>query len=248
MTIFTNHSVSGDFEKQYSRLRQQEGRIYTDEEVARLPEISKEHTHYKEWQVRKQSSRRLIKYLQKKVSEEANEQSVKFLEIGCGNGWLSHQLTTIPGAKVLGTDINFSELQQAGRVFFNIPNLHFIYANIESDVFEDKQFDFIIFAASIQYFESFVETIRKILRLLKPGGEIHILDSPFYQTSELGAARLRSSLYFESIGFPEMTKSYFHHDFADLSLFKHTILYDPNNLSNRLSIDKNPFYWICIKP
>ena len=104
----------------------------------------------------------------------------KFFEAGCGNGWLSHQLSGVPGISVIGSDINFSELQQAGRVFYKIPNLHFMYGNIESDLFEDKQFDAMIFAASIQYFSNRCRNDQEGLRLLKPGGEIHILDSHFY--------------------------------------------------------------------
>jgi 2-polyprenyl-3-methyl-5-hydroxy-6-metoxy-1,4-benzoquinol methylase len=248
MTIFTNNTVQGDFEKRYTQLRQKEGRIYTDEEVGQLPEIAKTHPHYKEWQVRKKSCGRLIGYLQKKQSAISNEQSLRILEVGCGNGWLSHRLSSISGSKVLGSDINFSELQQAGRVFYNIPNLHFIYSNTESDVFEDKQFEVIIFAASIQYFASLAETMRKTFRLLKPGGEIHIIDSPFYSTAELGAAKQRSVLYYESIGFPEMANSYFHHSLDGLAVFNHSLLYDPTSLSNRFLPNKTIFYWIRIQP
>ena len=65
----------------------------------------------------------------------------------------------LPGSKVIGTDINFSEIQQAARVFQHVPNLHFIYTYAEPGVFKEKKFDIIIFAASIQYFESLQETI-----------------------------------------------------------------------------------------
>jgi ubiquinone/menaquinone biosynthesis C-methylase UbiE len=248
VTIFTNHTVQGDFEKRYIQLRQKEGRIYTDEEVAQLPEIAKSHPHYKEWQVRKKSCERLVSYLQKKQSAVSNGQNLKILEVGCGNGWLSHRLSSIQGSKVLGSDINFSELQQAGRVFYNIPNLHFIYYNTESDQFDDKQFDVIVFAASIQYFASLAETMMKTFRLLKPGGEIHIIDSPFYAAAELGAAKQRSFLYYQSIGFPEMANSYFHHSLEGLTAFNHSILYDPHSLSNRFLPNKNIFYWIRIQP
>jgi ubiquinone/menaquinone biosynthesis C-methylase UbiE len=248
MISSATHTISGDFEKLYIQLRKKEGRVYTDEEVATLPEIAETHPHYSEWQIRKQSCQKLISYLQKKQSTASNEQTLKILEVGCGNGWLSHHLAAIPGSKVIGTDINFTELRQAAKVFHNIPNLHFIYSHIESGVFEETQFDVIVFAASIQYFSSLTEIIRNSLRLLKPDGEIHIIDSHFYSLSELSAAKQRSILYYQAAGFPEMANWYFHHCLDDLEQYNYSILYDPGSLFNRFLRNKNPFPWILIQP
>jgi len=231
-----------DFETIYTQLRQKERRIYTDEEVAQLPSISPTHIHFKEWLVRKHSSQKLVTYLKRK------KKLLDILEIGCGNGWLSKKLSTIAGSRVIGTDVNFSEIQQAARVFQNIPNLHFIYVNPEASVFKEQKFDAIVFAASIQYFESLTETISHTLNLLKPGGEIHILDSAFYSLSELGPAKLRTRHYYESAGFPEMTAHYFHHRYEDLGKYNFSIRYEPQGLISKLLRNKNPFPWISIQP
>lgn len=240
MTLSDDHTKP-DFETLYIHLRQQEGRLYSDEELARLPEIGRSHPHYQEWRLRKRSSEKLISYLKRK-----NKQP-DILEIGCGNGWLSHRLSTIPGSKVIGTDINFTEIQQAARVFQHIPNLHFIYVHMEPGVFKEKRFDSIIFAASIQYFASLQETIKNTLPLLKPGGEIHIIDSPFYPLQEVPPARQRSRHYYESAGFCEMADFYFHHSPDELKGYNYSILFNPNNLFNKLPGNKNPFHWICIR-
>lgn len=241
MIALVDHNAANDFEKVYLQLREKEGRVYTDEEVAMLPDIAETHRHSGEWKMRKESSRRLVNYLEKKPK------ALKILEIGCGNGWLSHQLADIDKSMVIGADINFSEIQQAAKVFHNKSNLHFIYNDIASGVFEENHFDVIVFAASIQYFPSLTEIIRESLKLLKPGGEIHIIDSHFYQLSELGAAKQRSLLYFEAAGFPQMVNWYFHHSHDELEQFNYSILYDPNSLFNKFLLNKNPFPWICIK-
>jgi ubiquinone/menaquinone biosynthesis C-methylase UbiE len=233
--------IAPDFESLYIRLRQKEGRMYTDEEVAQLPSITSSHQHFKEWQLRKDSSQKLVDHLKKR------NKPYHILEIGCGNGWLSHQLSTVPQSNVIGTDINFAEVQQAAKVFEKNTNLHFIYGNAESDLFQEKQFDVIVFAASIQYFPSFTEIIRNTLKLLKPNGEIHIIDSHFYPLSGIGAAKQRSLLYYQAAGFPEMAHLYFHHVLDDLEQFNHSILYDPTGLFNRFLRNKNPFHWICIR-
>ncbi len=153
----------------------------------------------------------------------------------------------ITGSKVIGTDINFTEIQQAARVFHDISNLHFIYGNAESGMFEDRQFDSIVFAASIQYFPSLTGIINSALKLLKPKGEIHIIDSHFYSLAELGAAKQRSLLYYQAAGFPELADWYFHHNLDDLDSYNYSVLYDPESLFNRFLRNKNPFPWIRIQ-
>ena len=192
------------------QLREKEGRVYSDKEVVTLPDLYETHPHYSEWRMRKQSCQKLISYLHKQQTP------LKILEVGCGNGWLAHQLADVPRSKVIGTDINFTELQQAAKVFKELPNLHFIYTDIESGLFEERQFDIIVFAASIQYFSSLNKIIGESMRLLKPNGEIHIIDSHFYSLTELNAAKQRSLLYYQSAGFPELAEWYFHNSLDDL--------------------------------
>jgi ubiquinone/menaquinone biosynthesis C-methylase UbiE len=240
MTQASHHISKSDFETLYIRLRQKEGRIYSDEELIGLPDIQTTHTHYREWQLRKHSLKKLIGHLKRK------NKPLDILEIGCGNGWLSHRLSIISGSKVIGTDINFTETQQAARVFQQITNLHFIYTSVERGVFKEKSFDSIIFAASIQYFSSLHETIGNTLPLLKPGGEIHIIDSPFYSVSEVLPAQQRSRHYYESVGFCQMADFYFHHSLDELKGFNYSLLFNPTSIRSRLSGNKNPFHWICI--
>jgi len=242
VTALEKNTIQVDFETLYLRLRDQERRIYSDEEVAQLPVIAITHPHYKEWQIRNESSRKLINYLQKR--KHPND----ILEIGCGNGWLSYRLSAISNSRVIGTDINFLEIQQAARVFQNSTNLHFIYAPVDSEFFKEKRFDTIVFAASLQYFESLTGIINSTLRLLKPGGEIHIIDTAFYSQPELSPAKQRSRAYFETAGFPKMINYYFHHCLDELEIYNYSILYDPKRIFNKFSRLKNPFYWIRIQP
>ncbi len=234
------HTISAGFEQLYTDVRHKEGRVYSDEEVLHLPDISGDHPYYAEWQLRKESCNRLKPYFEKKLSSQ------KILEVGCGNGWLTQQLAGIPGSKVTGTDVNFIELQQAVRVFNHIPNLQFIHGGINAVEIEEAKYDFIVFAASIQYFASLETLIRYALQKLRPKGEIHILDSPFYKPGEISAAKERSARYFRDLGFPEMTEHYFHHSTGELNLFRIEILYQPS-FFNRLLNNKNPFPWLYIR-
>ncbi len=224
----------------YQRLREKEGRIYSDEQVMKLPTISKSHAYFHEWQMRKRSSKRLIQYLHQK------KYPLSILEIGCGNGWLCHQLAHVSGSQVTGADINQPELQQATRVFSHIPNLKFVYGNMASDTFDDMQFDIVVMAACIQYFPSLQEMIRHSMKRLKPKGEIHIFDSPLYKPGEAEAARDRTIAYYKELGFPDMANHYYHHTITDLVDFDCTMLYRPSSLQHYLLQYKNPFPWVRI--
>jgi ubiquinone/menaquinone biosynthesis C-methylase UbiE len=230
-----------EFEKKYIGLRLLEQRIYSDEELLMLPSIRKDHIHYQEWQIRKRSCNRLVHYLERKQTP------LRILEVGCGNGWLSRRLSAVPGSKVIGSDVNFTELQQAARVFSHVPNLLFIYGDVQSEILEKMEFDCIVFASCVQYFPSIKDLVRDCLGLLITGGEIHILDSPFYKAAEKPDARKRTESYYQNLGFPEMANHYFHHTASDLREFEPEILYQPSSFQQYILKNKNPFPWLCIR-
>ena len=229
------------FEKRYIGCRCKEKRIYSDEEVFRLPECPATHIHHGEWLLRKRSAQKLSHYLERK------KKPLNILEIGCGNGWLCHFLSHISRSRITGIDINFTELQQAARVFNNRHKMKFIYGDIRSGILEEKRYDVVLFAASIQYFTPIDDILELCLHHLKPGGEIHITDSRFYSEKEAGPAEQRSVTYYSGLGFPEMAGHYFHHTLTSLAQFNHTRLFNPSSLLNRLSRQRYPFHWIRIQ-
>lgn len=243
MTEETTH-IAGckyTFGEQYISLRKREGRLLTDQEVASLPDIAATHELKKEWVVRKASCVRLMNHLSKK------ETSLDILEIGCGNGWLSNQLSKIKDARVTGLDINAFELEQAARVFGKQANLNFVLGDLGRDTFAGRTFDVIVFAASIQYFPSLAQIISLALEHLKRDGEIHILDTHFYKSNQIKEARERSSRYFSRLGCKEMNDFYFHHALEGLTDYKYRFLFDPNKAVNKLFRKNYPFHWICIQ-
>jgi SAM-dependent methyltransferase len=225
------------FEENYNLLRRREGRIFSDEEVQLLPSVSRKHPLRKEWRMRSRSCTRLMAWLRKK-------EMIRILEAGCGNGWLSHRLSDIPGTEVVGMDINGEELSQAKRVFSGRTNLQFVHANLA--MLRSEKFDVIVFASSIQYFPSLPGIIHEAQQQLRPGGEIHIIDSPLYETVQREPAQKRSAAYFEKMGFREMNDFYFHHGLEELDGFHHRILYDPRSHRRGFFSKPNPFFWVCI--
>lgn len=231
----SGQTVKPDFEDLYFAVREQEKKIYTDNQLRLLPDFN---TFSKEWEIRKRSSNRLIGYLKKKRCH------LKILEVGCGNGWLSAKLAAIPNTKVTGLDINKVEITQAKRVFKK-DNLEFVYDSFNENTFDNDRFDVIVFAASLQYFSSVVNVLSQALAGINPNGEIHIIDTPFYNLRDAGKAHERCRNYYMEMGLPKMADHYFHHSISEFWGFKYRVLFNPADLLNRV-FKKDPFYWIAV--
>lgn len=228
----------------YLKVREKEGRLYSDEIVAQLPLFPKNHALSDEWQARFQSAKRLRKYLSQKNAP------LKILDIGCGNGWLSNFLTQ-ENRFVFGIDQNLFELKQAARVFSFNSKSYFLKADIFSAPFQKESFDIILLASSVQYFPDLSKLMKNLFNYLKPNGEIHILDSAFYKDDEITQAIYRSEEYYSSLGFPEMNQYYFHHQVSELQKISPKWLYCPNPFALRIKrmfrkVD-SPFPWVMIK-
>jgi SAM-dependent methyltransferase len=237
-----NHDRNLTFEKNYMAIRALEHRIYSDHIVRTLPEIHRSHPLKKEWDIRKKSFHKFKKYLQ------SIQGPCKILEVGCGNGWLSFNLSKL-GHDVIGLDVNETELRQGARTFHDQPDLSFVYADIFSFALLSR-FDVILLASSLQYFENSKILFSSLFDLLSEHGEIHIIDTPFYEKAELDAAQTRSTAYFDKF---KLTGKpfYFHHSLESLNDFSFQVLYNPKSIIRRVwsTFVKNdsPFPWVRIK-
>lgn len=227
---------NADFSKYYLAVREKENRILTDVEVRKLPNIDRD-----EWAYRVKSTERFLAYLSKKNDPTA------ILTIGCGNGWFSNKIAAISEKnQVIGLDVNREELEQAARIFRK-KNLKFVYADIfeVSDYFQ-KKFDIITLNGAIQYFEDFKGLISQLQSFLTENGEIHIIDSPFYASEEILAAKERTKTYYTELGVPEMTAQYHHHNEQLVQNFDVLYTYKRNIIYKILGKKDSPFSWYVL--
>ena len=239
MSVIYYSQPKNDFSDLYIKVRKKENRLYSEEQIKNLPDLEKNHIHYEEWRLRKKSTARFINYIKTKNT------ALKILDIGCGNGWFSHLMSTVEKTEVIGLDVNSVELKQADNSFQKT-NLSFVYADLfEKTGIHEQKFDVIVFNSCLQYFENLTQLFIIVNSLLVPNGEIHIIDTPFYKNNTIENAKQRTQFYYKNLGFPEMAKNYFHHRFDDLG--KHEIMHKPFlSFLNYFKKD-SPFYWILIK-
>jgi ubiquinone/menaquinone biosynthesis C-methylase UbiE len=238
-----NFSFEG-FEKQYIELRKKENRLHSDEETRQLPHVGADHPHHAEWVIRELSTQRLITHLKEQHFNN-------LLEVGCGNGWLTNQLSKSLDADVCGIDVNNFELSQAVKLFSN-DKITFFQTDIFSETLPANFFDAVVFASSIQYFPNIGKVLQKIFPLIHPSGEVHIIDTPFYSPQQIVDAHIRTKKYFAQIGFPEMSNNYFHHSPDALSTYNFSYGHNPSSIYQRTIKAlfrklHSPFPWIIIK-
>lgn len=220
------------FSDLYLEVRIKENRIYTNEEVRELPYL-KTHTHTKEWNLRSKNTEILRRYIQQQYSH-----GVKILEIGSGNGWLSNFLSEIPNSHITGIEINEYELEQAKQVFQK-HNLVFEAKNLADISFSD--YDIIIFAASIQYFEQ-PQQIFNLIFSQNSNSVIFCTDTLWYRNEkEAQQAKQRSEKYYTDLGYPEMAQYYYHHSIELLNSYTVSILNNHFFYKLKLKIQGLPF-------
>jgi SAM-dependent methyltransferase len=229
----------------YVAVREREGRLYPDDVVAGLPGVPASDPHRAEWLARGASARRLTAYFRRQ------RRPLRILDLGCGNGWLAAALSRLPAAAVHGVDTNGFELAQAARVFGASSEAAFAAADIFRPPFGSGTFDAVVIASSVQYFEDLGRLLAALQTLLRPGGEVHVLDSPFYHEGEVEAARARSLAYYEALGLPAMAASYHHHTWRELDGYDVSLIYNPSSLGaklrRRLGRIDSPFPWLRVR-
>ncbi len=232
-------------QSRYLEVREREGRLPDDMTVSGLPAVPDGHPQAGEWRVRAWSLARLQSYL------DARRHLQVVLDVGCGNGWMAARLAEPPGRLVYALDVNQHELEQGARVFRDNPRLIFLFGDVGGEALAAARVDLVLLAGSVQYFSDLTALIPQLLRLLRPGGELHIMDSPFYDREEAVRARARSEDYYRRLGCPEMAAHYHHHSKDLLELFGPHLLHDPARLLSRvgrriLRTGESPFPWIRI--
>ncbi|NRD24321.1 class I SAM-dependent methyltransferase [Winogradskyella litoriviva] len=231
--IYLTEEVTA-FSDIYIAVREKEQRVLTDKTVALLPYLKRN-----EWEYRVKSTERFMSYLSSK------KETLAILDVGCGNGWFTNVIAKVSEKnEVIGLDVNRDELEQATRIFKR-NNLQFVYGDIfEIENAFKRQFDIITLNSCIQYFSEFQALFSTLKLFLKPEGEIHIIDSPFYKKDKIAEAKQRTVSYYTDLGFPEMASNYFHHSINNLQEFE--ILYSNKNklLNKILNRKDSPFPWL----
>lgn len=105
------------------------------------------------------------------------KQGMKVLDVGCGTGAISKGIAERvgPSGSVTGIDNTEAFIISGMETYKAVSNLELIHADLFQ--FETKeQFDLIVSARTLQWLSTPKEALVKMKSMLKPGGQISILD------------------------------------------------------------------------
>ncbi|GLP97434.1 bifunctional demethylmenaquinone methyltransferase/2-methoxy-6-polyprenyl-1,4-benzoquinol methylase UbiE [Paraferrimonas sedimenticola] len=115
------------------------------------------------------------------IESAAARPGMKILDIAGGTGDLSAKFSQIVGdsGQVILADINDSMLKVGRDKLRNqgfVSNIRYVQANAEALPFPDNQFDIITIAFGLRNVTDKDAALRSMLRVLKPGGKLLILE------------------------------------------------------------------------
>jgi ubiquinone/menaquinone biosynthesis C-methylase UbiE len=173
------------FVADYEAVRRLEGRGSTSANYYRaLPFRDLSGRYTADWAIRARSYRVLVNNVLTRLQNPL-ERSLKILDIGAGNGWLSNRLAA-QGDRVIAVDLLVNAEDGLGAWKFYEPSFTPVQAEFNHLPVMDRYADAVIFNASFHYSEDYGETMKEALRVLSAQGVIVLMDSPLYRRSTSG--------------------------------------------------------------
>jgi malonyl-CoA O-methyltransferase len=93
------------------------------------------------------------------------------VDIGCGTGFLTHQLAAVSAAQLIAFDIALPMLQTCRARYPNIP-VHYINSDAESLPFRSGSVEQVYSNLALQWAQDLPATMLEMARVLKPSGEL----------------------------------------------------------------------------
>lgn len=110
---------------------------------------------------------------------------IQALDLGCGDGWLTEKLAA-RFAKVTGLDSSPALVEYARK---NNPSAEYVEADALDTKLEEKQFNLIIASLIVHDFPDLTAIYKEIKRLLKPGGQLIMIELNQYYAYPVGSWR-----------------------------------------------------------
>lgn len=190
------------FMSEYAAIRGAEKRGSSDPAYYRnLPFKDLSGVYSSDWRIRAKSYEMLVTEVF--TPREVAFHSLKVLDLGAGNGWLSNRLA-LRGHYVAAVDLQINPVDGLGALQHYDQEIVALQAEFDHLPLLSQQADLVIYNASFHYSVDYINTLKEAQRVLKPNGNIVILDTPLYHNPDSGAHMVQErELHFQQqYGFP----------------------------------------------
>jgi SAM-dependent methyltransferase len=176
------------FAREYAHHRESEGRSYDEQRLSQLPYVTT-GPHRAQWAIRSRTFDAFMAHVLRPVAIEM-QRPLSVLDLGAGNGWLSYRVA-LEGHHALALDIrgdSIDGLGAAAPLLRRTPGMQAVVAPFDAVPLPNASVDIALFNASLHYATDLATVLREAARVTRPGGQIAILDSPFYRREADGLA------------------------------------------------------------
>ena len=192
-------SLLEPFLRQYRLVRERDGHRRAGAGYYQaLPWVAPDDPQASEWQIRRETYGHLLRHVLSTAS--TGPDSMRILDLGAGNAWLSHRLAAL-GHRVVAVDALDDDADGLGASQHYSVRFPAVQADYDALPFTPGQFDLVVFNGSLHYAPDVAATIAAARRMLAPGGIVAVMDSPMFERDSDGramtadlAARLRAEL------------------------------------------------------
>jgi SAM-dependent methyltransferase len=177
------------FMRDYEFIRAAEGRGSAGPEYyLDLPFRDLSGRNSAQWAIRAKTFRYIERWLIPAISGR-HHRSLRILDLGAGNGWLSYRLA-LRGHTLTAVDLQTNDRDGLGAAIHYRERLPILFPRFQAELnnlpFGDGQFDLVIFNASFHYAENYEDTLAEAVRCACAGGTVLIADTPWYRMEESG--------------------------------------------------------------
>lgn len=175
------------FRRDYGAHRAEEGRGYGGAELLSLPYLQS-GPFARQWAVRARTFDAFLKHVVRPMARVA-ARPLKVLDLGAGNGWLSYRLA-VDGHGCTAIDIRDDMVDGLGAAdgFPGAAGFDRLVASFDALPLPADGADVAVFNAALHYATDLEAVLAEAARVVRPGGRIAILDSPFYARDRDGGA------------------------------------------------------------
>jgi len=176
------------FASEYARHRAREGRGYSGDTLLALPYL-RSGAHASQWAIRARTFEAFMARVLRPTAKRLGR-SLDILDLGAGNGWLSYRVA-LEGHRAIAVDLRSDAVDGLGAAeafLRRAPSMECIVGPFDAVPFPAASVDIALFNASIHYATDPSRVVSEARRLIRIGGQIAILDSPFYTREADGLA------------------------------------------------------------
>lgn len=181
--------ASARFRAEYAAQRAAEGRGYDRADLLSLPYLVRGPLA-DQWGVRARTFDAFVSRVLRPAAVRVTR-PLEIVDLGAGNGWLCHRVA-LEGHRAVALDIRDDAVDglSAAGTYLERGSSRFerVVASFEALPFRDGSFDIVVFNASLHYALDLDATLREAARVVRGGGKIAVLDSPFYTRESDGEA------------------------------------------------------------